>query len=133
MVKIEIGKVMNLKRITKNNQPTKFPFVVTSEAGFGAGTPQQEHFKNAGASQKCSPGRAQHFQELRICGHGTILALTFLGKGVFMDIEIKRMSLLLLKCLTNSVLSANGSESIIMQPPKISVICWTALLCTNIN
>ena len=45
-----------------------------------------------------------------------------------MDIEIKRMSLLLLKCLTNSVLSANGSESIIMQPPKISVICWTALL-----
>ena len=42
MVKIEIGKVMNLKRITKNNQPTKFPFVVTSEAGFGAGTPQQE-------------------------------------------------------------------------------------------
>jgi hypothetical protein len=92
MVKIEIGKVMNLKRITKNNQPTKFPFVVTSKAGFGAGTPQQEHFKNAGASQKCSPGRAQHFQELRICGHGTILALTFLGKGVFMDIEVKRMS-----------------------------------------
>ena len=92
MVKIELGKVMNLKRITKNNQPTKFPFVVTSEAGFGAGTPQQEHFKNAGASQKCSPGRAQHFQELRICGHGTILALTFLGKGVFMDIEVKRMS-----------------------------------------
>ena len=77
MVKIEIGKVMNLKRITKNNQPTKFPFVVTSEAGFGAGTPQQEHFKNAGASQKCSPGRAQHFQELKICGHGTILALSF--------------------------------------------------------
>ena len=92
MVKIEIGKVMNLKRITKNNQPTKFPFVVTSEAGFGAGTPQQEHFKNAGALQKCSPGRAQHFQELKICGHGTILALTFLGKGVFMDIEVKRMS-----------------------------------------
>ena len=71
---------------------SQFPFVVTSEAGFGAGTPQQEHFKNAGASQKCSPGRAQHFQELRICGHGTILALTFLGKGVFMDIEVKRMS-----------------------------------------
>ena len=93
------------------------------EAGFGAGTPQQES----------RPGGAQHFQELKIFGHGTVLALTFLGKGVFMDIEIKRMSLLLLKCLTNSVLSANGSESIIMQPPKISVICWTALLCTNIN
>ena len=60
MVKIEIGKVMNLKRITKNNQPTKFPFVVTSEAGFGAGTPQQEHFKNAGALQKCSPGGARN-------------------------------------------------------------------------
>ena len=62
------------------------------EAGFGAGTPQQEHFKNAGALQKCSPGRVQHFQELKICAHGTILALTFLGKGVFMDIEVKRMS-----------------------------------------
>ena len=81
MVKIEIGKVMNLKRITKNNQPTKFPFVVTSEAGFGAGTPQQEHFKNAGALQKCSPGRAQHFQELKICGHGTILAFYVFLKG----------------------------------------------------
>ena len=77
MVKIEIGKVMNLKRITKNNQPTKFPFVVTSEAGFGTGTPQQEHFKNAGALQKCSPGWARNFQELKICGHGTILALPF--------------------------------------------------------
>ena len=29
MVKIEIGKVMNLKRMTKkNNQPSKFKFVV---------------------------------------------------------------------------------------------------------
>ncbi|MGY6279955.1 hypothetical protein, partial [Faecalibacterium prausnitzii] len=88
MVKIEIGKVMNLKRITKNNQPTKFPFVVTSEAGFGAGTPQQEHFKNAGASQKCSPGRAQHFQELKICGHGTILALTFFAAFRIFHISI---------------------------------------------
>ncbi|WP_308565097.1 hypothetical protein, partial [uncultured Faecalibacterium sp.] len=52
-------------------------FIATSTAGFGAGTPQQEHFKNAGALQKCSPGRAQYFQELKICGHGTILALTF--------------------------------------------------------
>ena len=75
MVKIEIGKVMNLKRITKNNQPTKFPFVVTSEAGFGAGTPQQEHFKTAGALQKCSPGWARNFQEWIICGHGTVLVL----------------------------------------------------------
>ena len=50
-----------------------------------------------------------------------------------MDIEIKRMSLLLLKCLTNSVQSANGSASITMQPPKISVICWTALPYTNTN
>ena len=51
----------------------QFQFIATSTAGFGAGTPQQEHFKNAGALQKCSPGRAQHFQELKICGHGTIL------------------------------------------------------------
>ena len=34
----------------------------------------------------------KNFQELKICGHGTILALTPLGKGVFMDIEVKRMS-----------------------------------------
>ena len=60
-------------------QTDNFQFVVTSEAGFGAGTPQQEHFKNAGASQKCSPGRAQHFQELKICGHGTVLALCILA------------------------------------------------------
>ena len=53
----------------------RFQFIATSTAGFGAGTPQQEHFKNAGALQKCSPGRAQYFQELKICGHGTILAL----------------------------------------------------------
>ena len=41
--------------------------------------------------------------------------------------------LLLLKCLTNSAQSANGSALITMQLPKISVICWTALPCTNIN
>ena len=55
---------------------SQFQFVATSTAGFGAGTPQQEHFKNAEALQKCSPGRAENFQELKICGHGTILALT---------------------------------------------------------
>ena len=48
-------------------------------AGFGAGSPQQEHFKNARALQKCSPGGAQHFQELKICGHGTVLALYIFG------------------------------------------------------
>ena len=58
-----------------------FQFIATSTAGFGAGTPQQEHFKNAGALQKCSPGRAQHFQELKICGHGTVLALCVFLKG----------------------------------------------------
>ena len=36
--------------------------------------------------------RGKNFQELKICGHGTVLALTPLGKGVFMDIEVKRMS-----------------------------------------
>ena len=55
----------------------KFQFAVLIPAGFGAGTPQQEHFKNAGALQKCSPGWARNFQELKICGHGTILALPF--------------------------------------------------------
>ena len=54
--------------------------------------PDKGHFKNAGALQKCCPKGAQHFQELKICGHGTVLALTPLGKGVFMDIEVKRMS-----------------------------------------
>ena len=63
-------RLENGKRLHYN-----FQFIATSEAGFGAGTPQQEHFKNAGALQKCSPGRAQHFQELKICGHGTVLAL----------------------------------------------------------
>jgi len=29
---------------------------------------------------------------LKICDHGMVLALTPLGKGVFMDIEVKRMS-----------------------------------------
>lgn len=36
--------------------------------------------------------RDTNFQELKICGHGTVLALTTLGKEVFMDIEVKRMS-----------------------------------------
>ena len=44
------------------------------------------------APTRSCPGGAQHFQELKICGHGTVLALTPLGKGVFMDIEVKRMS-----------------------------------------
>ena len=57
-------------------RPDKFQFAVLIPAGFGAGTPQQEHFKNAGALQKYSPEWAQYFQELKICGHGTILALT---------------------------------------------------------
>ena len=63
-----------------------------SSAGFGAGTPQQEHFGNSQEFEKWSPGWAENFQELKICGHRTVLALTFLGKGVFMDIEVKRMS-----------------------------------------
>jgi hypothetical protein len=37
--------------------------------------------------------RGKNFQELKIsCPSGTVLALTPLGKGVFMDIEVKRMS-----------------------------------------
>ena len=36
--------------------------------------------------------RGRKFSELKICDHGTVLALTPLEKGVFMDIEVKRMS-----------------------------------------
>ncbi len=77
--------------------------------------------------------RAGNFQELKICDHGTVLALTPLGKGVFMDIEVKRMSPTAIEMLDQLSAVANGSASIIMQPPKISVICWTALPCTNTN
>ena len=42
-------------------------------------------------NKKLSHG-AGNFQELKICDHGTVLALTPLEKGVFMDIEVKRMS-----------------------------------------
>ena len=52
-------------------------------AGFGAGTPQQEHFGNARALQKWSPGGAQHFQELKVCGHGTVLDSTAALKTPF--------------------------------------------------
>ena len=44
-------------------------------AGFGAGTPQQDHFENSQEFEKWSPGGTQDFQELKICGHGTVLAL----------------------------------------------------------
>jgi len=66
-----------LRSKMKGPRPDNFQFAVLIPAGFGAGTPQQEHFKNAGALQKCSPEWAQYFQELKICGHGTVLALTF--------------------------------------------------------
>ena len=65
---------------------------LTLSAGFGAGTPQQEHFKNAEALQKCSPGRAQHFQELKICGHGTILALTVRIIRLALTVRIIRLA-----------------------------------------
>ena len=44
-------------------------------AGFGAGTPQQDHLENSQEFEKWSPGWTEHFQELKICGHGTVLAL----------------------------------------------------------
>ena len=44
------------------------------------------------APTRSCPKGAEYFQKLKICGHGTILALTPLGKGVFMDIEVNRMS-----------------------------------------
>ena len=57
--------------------PDKFQFaVLVSSRVWGRHAPTRT-LQNAGALQKCSPGRAQHFQELKICGHGTILALPF--------------------------------------------------------
>ena len=49
----------------------------------GAGTPQQDHFGNADALQKRSPGWTANFQELKICGHGTVLALYRYAQNAF--------------------------------------------------
>lgn len=51
---------MIVKKLTTSSLPYSFP------AGFGAGTPQQE----------AVPKGARNFQELKNCGHGTVLALT---------------------------------------------------------
>ncbi|RYS95067.1 hypothetical protein EAI90_05700 [Faecalibacterium prausnitzii] len=45
--------------------------------------PNKKHFGNARALQKCSPGGTQNFQELKICGHGTVLALHCCAQNVF--------------------------------------------------
>ena len=75
-----------LRSKMKGPRPDNFQFAVLIPAGFGAGTPQQEHFKNAGALQKCSPEWAQYFQELKICGHGTVLALYRFAQNTFLVI-----------------------------------------------
>ena len=49
-------------------------FIVTRQ-GLGQARPNKKHFGNARALQKCSPGGTQNFQELKICVHGTVLAL----------------------------------------------------------
>ena len=49
-------------------------FIVTRQ-GLGQARPNKKYFGNARALQKCSPGGTQNFQELKICGHGTVLAL----------------------------------------------------------
>ena len=50
-----------------------------------------------------------------------------------MDIEVKRMSPTAIEMLDQLSAVCNGSALITMQLPKISVICWTALPCTNTN
>ena len=103
-------------------RPDKFQFAVLIPAGFGAGTPQQEHFKNAGALQKCSPEWAQYFQELKICGHGTVLALYIfgiLGKGVLLWIlKSNGCQAIRLNCLTGLTLFVNASMWMIRTLPK---------------
>ena len=58
-------------------------FIVTRQ-GLGQARPNKKHFGNARALQKCSPGGTQNFQELKICGHGTVLALYRCAQNVFL-------------------------------------------------
>ena len=57
-------------------------FIVTRQ-GLGQARPNKKHFGNARALQKCSPGGTQNFQELKICGHGTVLALYRCAQNAF--------------------------------------------------
>jgi hypothetical protein len=71
-------------------------------------SPRQGLLQNAGVLQKCSPGGTQHFQELKICGHGTVLALYIfgiLGKGVLLWIlKSNGCQAIRLNCLTGLTL-----------------------------
>ncbi len=96
---------------------------LTPSAGFGAGTPQQEHFKNAEALQKCSPGRAQHFQELKICGHGTGLALYRCAQNRFRVI----VSELLRRKKISRGCAAHGWESPFAPNEVPAPVCAAAL------
>ena len=63
----------------KNTPVGCFSGSAVCEANGGAlprqAIPQQDYFGNAGALQKRSPGWTGNFQELKICGHGTVLAV----------------------------------------------------------
>ena len=60
-------------------------FIVTRQ-GLGQARPNKKHFGNARALQKCSPGGTQNFQELKICVHGTILALYRYAQNTFLTV-----------------------------------------------
>ena len=57
-------------------------FIVTRQ-GLGQARPNKKHFGNADALQKWSPEWTEHFQELKICGHGTVLALYRCAQNAF--------------------------------------------------
>lgn len=88
----------------------------------GGALPRQGLLQNAGVLQKCSPGGTQHFQELKICGHGTVLALYIfgiLGKGVLLWIlKSNGCQAIRLNCLTGLTLFVNASIWIIRTLPK---------------
>ena len=69
----------------------------------------------------------------RQCGAFALQYISFLKGGAPMDIEVKRMSPTAIEMLDqlSAVCKRFGVDY--YQLPKISVICWTALPCTNIN
>ena len=65
---------------------SQFKFVATSEAGFGA-----PH----APARSCSKG-SKNFQELKICGHGMILALTVRIIRLALTVRIIRLALVVI-------------------------------------
>lgn len=100
-------------------------------------SPRQGLLQNAGVLQKCSPGGTQHFQKLKICGHGTVLALYIfgiLGKGVLLWIlKSNGCQAIRLNCLTGLTLFVNASMWIICTLPKKTGSSQKLLPCMSIN